>query len=233
MLTFLLFILIQITLIVCFFRYLKRKKKLSVIFCALFILMCCVFWLILHASGNGYSYDLSIDREKLKSFIVDLDTPEQYEEWFRPEKRFEFIDEEIIADMSKVIDFKDPYGSVHAALTCYANSQVAKEMYDSYFEREEKRKDMYPTVRRDEYTKKMLGADHEYYFTKTYASAKEDYLFLLLPDGDYMSTVGIRYKNVVFKFMEHSYQRKTRIDEVMDQLLADYERYKEEMSLPP
>ena len=49
--------------------------------------------------------------------------------------------------------------------------------------------------------------------------------------SEYSSTVGIRYKNVVFEFSEHSHQRKSRIGEVIDRLMAEYEQYKSENGL--
>jgi|GEM_PF-6041878 len=74
MITVLLFVLLQITLFVCFIRYIKRKRAFSILFAMAFLLACRLFGLLVHFSDKGYSYQLDIAKKKLESFFIDLDS---------------------------------------------------------------------------------------------------------------------------------------------------------------
>jgi len=117
---------------------------------------------------------------------------------------------------------------VDISLTYYTDSQSAIESYVSGL----KLNETYPMGHKYVYCK--LNADYEYFYSDTYTRANENYLFLYrTPSGEYVSEVKIRYKNVIFRFGEYSHLRESRIGEAIDMLWADYERYKEGMSLPP
>ena len=211
---FLLFILLAAFLII----FLVRKKKLASIVCgAALFLVCCLFGVFVYITGHGYTYKTNIDTENLEAFHIDLDTAEQYEEWFCPETRFETED---YLYMQKGIELAYPYGYVYITLECFADTQEAIDMHALHLKspwRERK-----PTT-------KTVNADYEYYFTTTHTYTRSDHLFGLFPEGEYTSEVGVRHRNVVFKITETSRQRERRLDDVIDRLLAEYEEYKKDL----
>jgi hypothetical protein len=216
MLTVLLFFAIQTTLGVCFFRCRKRKKVYSIISAAAFLLVCCLLGLALYISGKGYSYELDIDQKKLEAFYVDLDTPEQYEEWFCPE--YQYVSVEGTLNMRKEIKFEGgPYCHVNIGLEYRTDEQAAIEGYGIHLP-------YMGVIGQGVATTKKMSAEYEYAFTDTHSGTDHE-LFGFLPDG-YDSAVMIRYKNLIFTFSENSSERESRLGETIDLLWADYEQYK-------
>ena len=205
-----------------FFVYnlVKRNRKRSAIFGAALLLVCCLFGAFVYITGNGYSYKLSIAEEKLEAFIIDLDTPQQYEEWFCPDKRIVTVDGHLYLTKGFAYSYDEPL----ICLTYYTDVLAAKKMYDLSLSLNEK------NSRGKKYTAISRNADYEYYFSDIHTYTRSDHLFGLFPEGEYSSEVGIRYKNVVFSFSETSRQRESRIGEAIDQLLADYEQYLQQQS---
>jgi len=217
MITYLLFAVLQITFIVCFVRCLKRKKVYSLIFAAAFLLACCLLGAILHVMINGYSYELRIDKSKLETFYIDLETVQQYEDWFCPEEQYAPVVGERELRMSKKLWLtEEPNRWINVTLDCYTNAHAAERGFAAIAKS--------PGMFRSHTTKK-LNEDYEYCYTSTDREVG-DIILLFRPDPEYRSKVAIRYKSVVFEFTEYSSQRKSRIDEAIDQLLTDYEQYK-------
>jgi len=179
-----------------------------------------LFGAFVYITGNGYSYELSIAKEKLETFIIDLETPQQYEEWFCPDERIVTVDGHLYLRKDCEYVYENPL----ICLTYYTDIQAAKKMYDLSLSLKEK------YARGEKYTAISLNADYEYYFSDTHTYTRSDHLFGLFPEGEYSSKVGIRYKNVIFEFTEISPQRESRIDEAIDQLQADYEQYLQQHS---
>jgi len=227
MLTFFVLFVLSITLAIYFFSSFKQKRIYSIIFGAAFLLACALFLFSIRVFIAGYPYRLQMDRESLKTLFIDLDTAQQYEEWFCPDERFvSSHEDEDYFYMRKTFKFEDePYRYVNVKITIFCDSQTAAESIK--LERKQLLGRM-GKIRR-------VSTDYEYCFSRTRRDLVQDSHFAILlcliwPADDYVSNVAIRYKNAVFEFTEFSDQRESRIDEVIDQLLADYERYLEEMN---
>ena len=219
MIYYLLFILAAIFLII---NLLQKKKTASILCGAAALLVCGIIRLSFHIASKGYTYEPNIDIAKLETFRIDLDTAEQYEEWFCPNERTE-TDEYIL--MSRMISFEDePYRHADVSLFWYPDEQAAIERFEHYFHLEN---EAYAVKM---HTSKKLDANYDYYFSKIYSVDIEDYFFLVLPSS-YSFDAGIRYKNVIFTFWESYYRRESRLDEMIDRLLAAYEQYKNENGL--
>jgi len=215
LITLLLFALFIASLIGVIHYLILKEKKPVILCCAAALLVCGLFGLFLIEVGDGFRHRLTIDKGKLEAFVIDLDTQEQYEEWLCPEERTETKEE--YPHMTKEIKLGNPPVYVSVGLTLYPDTQTAMQAYERIIE--------YPWRY---YQRKTieLNEDYEYYFTKTRTDLTSDHLFALLSNGDYETAAGIRYKNIIFEFSEYSHQRKSRIGEAIDQLLAEYEQYK-------
>ncbi|MCL2495247.1 MAG: hypothetical protein FWE98_06280 [Oscillospiraceae bacterium] len=220
---FLLLILLEIALAAFFIHNLKCKEGIcSIIIGAAFLLGCCLILLAINIWVNGYQYRLIVNREKLEALVIDLDTTQPYEEWFCPDEQIMTVKGNLY--MQKIVAFAEPYGYVIITLECFSDAQAAKMSYNNKLGIQ-KKNHLGQWI-----TTKSQSSEYEYYFTKTCRDVSRDILFGLLPEGRYGSKVTIRYKNFVCAFVEHSDQRRSRIDEVIDMLLADYEAYKEAMN---
>ena len=233
MLTILICVLLLVWFAICLIRSINRKRVLFSIISAATILLvfslgCYLVRIAVNGMKNGFSYELNIDKEKLETLIIDLDTPQQYEEWFCPDELFSSFAEYSI--MSKNVELKRPDGSIDIKLFYYSDAKAAIQSFDYHFKLEEEMKKLFPEMYHAEYKRKKLNEEYEYCFTNTRASPGP---FLFLVPDSYVSEVKIRLCNVVIEFDEFSYQRKSRIGEAIDQLWANYERYKEEMEMPP
>jgi len=204
---------------------------LGIVFILLFSLGCYNIWWAINDYNNGkYSYERSFEKEKLETFIIDLDTSQQYEEWFCPDNRFVPFDDRIKVDMSKTVVFeKKPYRSVDIALTCYIDTQAAIESYNHYFESAKKTNEMFPSLPRDEYITKRINPNYEYSYKASTIFNENFWSWYFFSEYVPVPEVRIRYKNVIFRFTDYSVQRNSRINATIDLLWADYERYKEEM----
>jgi len=160
---------------------------------------------------------LTIDKDKLETLAIDLDTQEQYEEWFCPKELTET--NEGYPYMTKAVKLGHPPVYVSVGLTFYPDIHAAMQAYERLAE-----DSMWWGYK---YTTIELDKDYEYYFTKTRTDLTTDHLFALISTGEYETGAAIRYKNLIFEFSEYSHQRKSRIGEVIDQLLAAYEQYRE------
>ena len=171
MLIMTLFFVLLVVLLIGFIHYLILKENRKSTICAVaFLLVCCLVVLFIHIINKGYSYELSIGRENLEAFMLDLDTQQQYEEWFCPEERIE-RDECLV--LSREIKFEDePYRWVDVTLECYPDTQAAVESYNYHFNLERKYSPEITQI-------KILNADYDYYFTKTRTGPIEDYLFAI------------------------------------------------------
>jgi len=225
MLTFLVLFVLNVTLAICFSSSFKRERIYSIIYGAAFLLACALFLFSIRVFIGGYPYRLHMDRETLKTLFIDLDTAQQYEEWFCPDEGFVPPHEDTDLYMSKAFKFdNEPYRWVNVTITIYCDSQTAHESME--FGRKQLLGRM-GKIRR-------LSMDYEYCFSRTERSLTQDtyaaiLLCLLMPSDSYVSNVAIRYKNAVFKFTEFSNQRESKIDEVIDQLVSDYEQYVKDM----
>jgi len=173
-----------------------------------------------------YTYEISVDSKRLESFFVDFDTPQQYEDWFCPDERRVTTDYLLRStlEMRKSIVLEKTHSEVYVRITCFVDMPYAIECYNS---RLQHRRDI-PYRQR-----KNISAEYEYAIGDAY-TYKAYNGFWYEPDGEYNSTIAIRYKFTVFEFFEETDEpRESRLGEAIDQLWADYERYREEMNLPP
>jgi len=229
MLFFFLQVILQITLAFCFFHYLKRRRDYSILFGVAFLLGCALFGFAVHIWSNGYSYNLQLDKKKLEALLIDLETAQQFEEWFCPDERIASPSSDEQLYMTKTISFEEPNGYIRIKLVFFRDRQAAINEYDHSLIVESKYRN------RRNYTIKMAEADIEYCCTRTSRELSRDsfgaiFLFWLLPYNSYNSNAKVRYENIIFDFVEYSTQRKSRIAEVIDQLLLDYEQYMENMN---
>jgi len=222
MILVLLFFALFIASLIGVIHYLILKEKKPVILCcAAALLVCGLFALFLNETKGGARHRLTIDKGKLETLAIDLDTPEQYEEWFCPDERTET--DEGYPYMTKAIKFGNPPVHVRVELTFYPDAETAMQAYERLVEK---------TMRwRYKCTTIELNENYNYYYTKTYSDLTTDHIFALLSTGEYETEAGIRYKNIVINFSEYSHQRKSSIGEVIDRLLAEYEEYKSENGL--
>jgi hypothetical protein len=221
---FIVFVILQVFLGINFFRCTKRKGKARIIYGAAFVLVCCLVGLMINFWFNGYSYRLKIDKEKLRSFIIDFDTVQQYEEWFCPEKtirRDQVLSDGLNRSMTKTIILGESRRKyVYILLKYFTDAQSAKDAYNHGL-----KSDRYKCSRK-------VSADYEYsYINPTCGAEYDNIVFALIPDGSYVTEIIIRYKNVIFEFTEFSDQHRSRIDKAIDLLLADYEQYKKDNGL--
>jgi len=226
MLTFIVLFVLNIALAICFSTSFKRERSYSIVYGASFLLACALFLFSIRVFIGGYPYRLQMDRETLKTLFIDLDTAQQYEEWFCPDERSVPPHKDMDLRMSKTFKFEnEPYSWVDVTIRIYCDSQIAAESME--FGRKQLLGRM-GKIRR-------LSTDYEYCFSRTERYLVQDSHFAILlcliwSADSYVSNVAIRYKNAVFEFTEFSDQRESRIDEVIDKLLFDYERYLEEVN---
>jgi len=178
--------------------------------------VCGLFTLFLNETKGGARHRLTIDKGKLETLAIDLDTQQQCEEWFYPDERTET--DEGYPYMTKAIKLEDPPVYVRVCLTFYPDAQTAMQEYERIVE--------YIMRWGYEYTTIELNENCDYFYTKTRTYLTTDHIFALRSDGRYETEAGIRYKNIIIEFEESSGQRKSSIGEVIDQLLAEYEEYK-------
>jgi len=105
MLLALMFVLLLIFLVCRFVHFLKLKSTISILFGIAVFIGCCIIGAAIYISYYGYSHNLSVDRKKLESFYVDLDTAQQYEEWFCPDERIMPIDDYFELYLIKTIKY--------------------------------------------------------------------------------------------------------------------------------
>jgi len=213
-----LFFVLLVVLLIGFIHYHLLKEKTKSILCGTaFLLVCGLIALLVHNANDGYTYEPNVDIAKLEAFRIDLDSLEQYEEWFRPDERKEMEEYTL---MSRMISLEDePYRLFDVRLEWHPDEQAAIESYERYLQPQ------IEVYSKTLHTTKRLDANYDYYFSKIYSVDIEDYFFLVLPSS-YSFYATIRYKNVIFTFWEDFYRRESRVDEVIDQLLAEYEQYK-------
>lgn len=215
MIYYLLFILAAIFFII---NLVRKKKTASILFGAALLLICCTIVLSIHIASKGYTYEPNIDKAKLETFRIDLDTSQQYEEWFCTKWREEKEDYLIL---SRMFHFEDePYRLVDITLEWYPDEQAAIESYEQYLQPQ------IEAYSKFLHTTKKLDANYDYFYSKIYSVDIEDYFFFVLPSS-YSFYARIRYKNVIFLFDEFFYRRESRLDEMIDQLLAEYEQYRD------
>jgi len=209
-----------------FLSHLKWEKKISIKFGVPLLIVSCMIAFVTYDTVSYFqcsyfTYEISVNSKHLESFFIDFDTPEQYEEWFCPDKQSEWPD---TLEMSKTTGTVSPYDRVE--LRYCKDIPYAKSWYDRIVEHGGDRTLPYrPAIK--------ISEDYEYAIGDAYAY-KEHNGFWFERDGEYNTDVAIRYKNVIFIFSEFPEdKRESRIGEAIDQLWADYERYREEMNMPP
>jgi len=224
MITLLGLVPLLIALICCFSYYRKRKKAYAILSIAAVPIVCCVIGLISYVYYSDdpleyYTYEISVDSKRLESFFVDFDTPQQYEDWFCPDERRVTTDYLLRSTlkMRKTIVLEKTHSEVYVRITCYVDTPYAGECYNSVLAHS---RDIPYRQRKD------IGAEYEYAIGDAYTYKKYNG-FWYEPDGEYNSTVAIRYKFTVFEFFENTDEpRENRLGEAIDQLWADYEQYK-------
>jgi len=205
---------------------LKEKSKrrfLAGFVSALFLTVCAlqisfIFW--------EPKLGIKLDEGALKTFAVELETPEQYEQWFQPEMDFEYYDTNRSSwalethAMGKYLLRKKPdaYNNVFVNFKYFETEEQAKATFD-----EESRSYRFVSGKT-----KQINPEHEYICSKTtfVIAAPCAVFFAFLPEGRFSSDVMIRHKNAIYTFGEYSGTRRSQIDKVIEELWADYLEYK-------
>jgi len=207
-------------------RFKKSKRRfLSGTVCALFFAVCMlqtsfIFW--------EPKLGIRLDEDALKNFAVELETPEQYAQWFQPEMDYEYNEayrsswELETHAMGKYLLRKEPdaYNYVFVYFKYFETEEQAKATFD-----EESRSYRFVSGKI-----KQINPDYEYICSKTtfIIAAPCAVFFAFLPEGRFSSDVMIRYKNVVYTFGEYSGTRRSQIDTAIEELWADYIKYVEQ-----
>ncbi|MCL2495769.1 MAG: hypothetical protein FWE98_09000 [Oscillospiraceae bacterium] len=169
---------------------------------------------------------LKIDEEALKSFAVELETPEAYAQWFQPDREDESLEAyKVYGDaltMSKYL-YKEPDAPGYYVYV-YVQYFETEEWAQEKFERESS------SFRFDGGKVTQISPDHEYICSRTTfgIAAPCTVIMAFLPDGSLSSEVSIRHKNVIYTFSEQTSWRRSRIDKAVEELWADYLKYLEE-----
>ena len=217
--------IIGIISLVRFIR-LRRKGERGVkpgIICVVLLAVCALqtslmFW--------EPALPLKINEETLKGFAVELETPEQYAQWFQPEYNYAYH------DLYKM------YGSALAMSKYLYQEPDAPGYYVytrfEYFETEEQAREEFDrascSFRFGGGKITRISPDHEYICSRTKFGIAAPCTVIMagLPDGSLSSEVMVRHRNVIYTFSEQTGWRRSRIDEAIGELWADYQKYLEE-----
>ena len=165
-----------------------------------------------------------INKNTLKNFAVELETPEQYAQWFRPENDYEYFDaykyyDDDALTMSKSYSYGEPWKYVHVSVQYFETEEQARKD----FEREA------GWFRYERSKVKQISPEHEYICSRTTFGINPPCTVIMagLPDGSLSSEVMVRHKNVIYTFSEQTSWRRSRIDKAVEELWADYLEYVE------